>query len=273
MRIRKKVLLLHTAIPKSPGGGIGRRARFRCVCRKACRFDSCPGHWKPRWRKLRRGFAFSVSAPHPLPFRQEERLTGSPRPKRLVGKIRRPPIPEKRHLPSPGTEQTRHDAKGTNSARSNRKAGCGDRSAYSACSVRSATRGTRVGRSRSIRRTSPFCRNTTGTAGNLSKGAPDRRNPRMPREGTPGTSGCQPPQRTPGKSARMKIETKTPPIRPRETGLRTKGLRQAPSGAEISRTPGPLSAHGTTNGGRTPEVRPPSHDPDVLSPAGIRSNR
>ena len=29
-----------------PGGGIGRRARFRCVCRKACRFDSCPGHWK-----------------------------------------------------------------------------------------------------------------------------------------------------------------------------------------------------------------------------------
>ena len=28
----------------SPGGGIGRRARFRCVCREACRFDSCPGH-------------------------------------------------------------------------------------------------------------------------------------------------------------------------------------------------------------------------------------
>ena len=27
-----------------PGGGIGRRARFRCVCRKACRFDSCSGH-------------------------------------------------------------------------------------------------------------------------------------------------------------------------------------------------------------------------------------
>ena len=29
---------------KCPGGGIGRRARFRCVCREACRFDSCPGH-------------------------------------------------------------------------------------------------------------------------------------------------------------------------------------------------------------------------------------
>ena len=29
---------------RCPGGGIGRRARFRCVCRKACRFDSCPGH-------------------------------------------------------------------------------------------------------------------------------------------------------------------------------------------------------------------------------------
>ena len=27
-----------------PGGGIGRRARFRCVCRKACRFESCSGH-------------------------------------------------------------------------------------------------------------------------------------------------------------------------------------------------------------------------------------
>ena len=30
--------------PKCPGGGIGRRARFRCVCRKACRFESCSGH-------------------------------------------------------------------------------------------------------------------------------------------------------------------------------------------------------------------------------------
>ena len=28
----------------SPGGGIGRRARFRCVCREACRFESCSGH-------------------------------------------------------------------------------------------------------------------------------------------------------------------------------------------------------------------------------------
>ena len=25
----------------------GRRARFRCVCREACRFDSCPGHQNP----------------------------------------------------------------------------------------------------------------------------------------------------------------------------------------------------------------------------------
>ena len=28
----------------SPGGGIGRRARFRSVCRKAWRFESSPGH-------------------------------------------------------------------------------------------------------------------------------------------------------------------------------------------------------------------------------------
>ena len=28
-----------------PGGGIGRRARFRCVCREACRFESCSGHY------------------------------------------------------------------------------------------------------------------------------------------------------------------------------------------------------------------------------------
>ena len=28
----------------SPGGGIGRRARFRCVCREVCRFESCSGH-------------------------------------------------------------------------------------------------------------------------------------------------------------------------------------------------------------------------------------
>ena len=27
-----------------PGGGIGRRARFRCVYRKMCRFESCSGH-------------------------------------------------------------------------------------------------------------------------------------------------------------------------------------------------------------------------------------
>ena len=42
-----------------PGGGIGRRARFRCVCREACRFDSCPGHSvqqcsMERWRNGRR---------------------------------------------------------------------------------------------------------------------------------------------------------------------------------------------------------------------------
>ena len=30
-----------------PGGGIGRRARFRCVCREACRFESCSGHFTP----------------------------------------------------------------------------------------------------------------------------------------------------------------------------------------------------------------------------------
>ena len=27
-----------------PGGGIGRRARFRCVCLTTCRFESCSGH-------------------------------------------------------------------------------------------------------------------------------------------------------------------------------------------------------------------------------------
>ncbi len=31
---------------KCPGGGIGRRARFRCVCREACRFESCSGHFR-----------------------------------------------------------------------------------------------------------------------------------------------------------------------------------------------------------------------------------
>ena len=31
-------------ISQCPGGGIGRRARFRCVCREACRFESCSGH-------------------------------------------------------------------------------------------------------------------------------------------------------------------------------------------------------------------------------------
>ena len=30
--------------PKCPGGGIGRRARFRCVCFTTCRFESCSGH-------------------------------------------------------------------------------------------------------------------------------------------------------------------------------------------------------------------------------------
>ena len=29
---------------RCPGGGIGRRARFRCVFRKECRFKSCSGH-------------------------------------------------------------------------------------------------------------------------------------------------------------------------------------------------------------------------------------
>ena len=32
-----------------PGGGIGRRARFRCVCREACRFESCSGHKGMQW--------------------------------------------------------------------------------------------------------------------------------------------------------------------------------------------------------------------------------
>lgn len=44
LEVQKKALSLHSVNPTCPGGGIGRRARFRCVCRKACRFDSCPGH-------------------------------------------------------------------------------------------------------------------------------------------------------------------------------------------------------------------------------------
>ena len=43
-RFRKKYYFCTPQFQKCPGGGIGRRARFRCVCRKACRFDSCPGH-------------------------------------------------------------------------------------------------------------------------------------------------------------------------------------------------------------------------------------
>ena len=32
------------SIYSCPGGGIGRRARFRCVCLTTCRFESCSGH-------------------------------------------------------------------------------------------------------------------------------------------------------------------------------------------------------------------------------------
>ena len=42
---RSNVLITGSAMfPICPGGGIGRRARFRCVCREACRFESCSGH-------------------------------------------------------------------------------------------------------------------------------------------------------------------------------------------------------------------------------------
>ena len=37
---------------KCPGGGIGRRARFRCVCREACRFESCSGHFTGEMAEL-----------------------------------------------------------------------------------------------------------------------------------------------------------------------------------------------------------------------------
>ena len=33
----------------SPSGGIGRRARFRCVCFTTCRFESCSGHCYLKW--------------------------------------------------------------------------------------------------------------------------------------------------------------------------------------------------------------------------------
>ncbi len=41
---RSNVLQVGNVVSISPGGGIGRRARFRCVCREACRFESCSGH-------------------------------------------------------------------------------------------------------------------------------------------------------------------------------------------------------------------------------------
>src|SRR5882757_1346358 len=33
-----------SSVRRCPGGGIGRHTRLRGVCRKACRFESCPGH-------------------------------------------------------------------------------------------------------------------------------------------------------------------------------------------------------------------------------------
>ena len=38
--------LVHRSFFLCPGGGIGRRVRFRCVCREVCRFESCSGHNK-----------------------------------------------------------------------------------------------------------------------------------------------------------------------------------------------------------------------------------
>ena len=43
-QIEQKERLRVALINNCPGGGIGRRARFRCVCREACRFESCSGH-------------------------------------------------------------------------------------------------------------------------------------------------------------------------------------------------------------------------------------
>ena len=53
--------LIHPAHTTCPGGGIGRRARFRSVCRKAWRFESSPGHHKqkPRNPLGLRGFCIS----------------------------------------------------------------------------------------------------------------------------------------------------------------------------------------------------------------------
>ena len=36
--------ILQLVLNQCPGGGIVRRSRFRCVCREACRFESCSGH-------------------------------------------------------------------------------------------------------------------------------------------------------------------------------------------------------------------------------------
>ena len=41
---RSKEMFFEYSGRECPGGGIGRRARFRCVCRKVCRFESCSGH-------------------------------------------------------------------------------------------------------------------------------------------------------------------------------------------------------------------------------------
>ena len=48
-----------------PGGGIGRRARFRSVCREAWRFESSPGHHQPsKWLNSQKPLVHKGFLPH-----------------------------------------------------------------------------------------------------------------------------------------------------------------------------------------------------------------
>lgn len=75
---------------QSPGGEIGRRARFRCVCRKTCRFDSCPGHRKPSLEYLTRVLLFRESE---HPFLSSEQIRQSNRLRPFCGQTPFTPYP------------------------------------------------------------------------------------------------------------------------------------------------------------------------------------
>src|SRR5690606_38100038 len=51
IRVDRTCLAAYIGCAPCPGGGIGRRARFRSVCREAWRFESSPGHHFPIHRR------------------------------------------------------------------------------------------------------------------------------------------------------------------------------------------------------------------------------